>query len=51
MSVFRKNAVACIPDLDCIEHNFVDSRSVEEIVPVFDKKITKKGFELFQIGC
>lgn len=37
MSVLRKNVVPCIPDFDCIEHTFVDSRSVEEIVPVFDK--------------
>lgn len=37
MSVLRKSVVPCIPDMDCVEHSFVDSESVEEILPVFDK--------------
>lgn len=37
MSILRSNAVACTPDLDCMEHQFVDSRSEDVVVPFFDK--------------
>lgn len=37
MSILRSNAVACVPDNDCLTHEFVESKQIEELVPIFDK--------------
>lgn len=37
MSLLRKKCIACIPDVEPAIHEFKQSRSVEEIVPVFNK--------------
>lgn len=37
MSLLRKSCVACVPTIELPVHEFKESKSVEEIVPVFDK--------------
>lgn len=37
MSILRSNVIACVPDTDCLTHEFVESNQIEELVPIFDK--------------
>lgn len=41
MSILRTNVIACVPTLDCMSHEFVESRSEEIVVPFFDKNGNK----------
>lgn len=41
MSILRTNVTACIPDLDSMSHEFVESRAEEVVVPFFDKNGNK----------
>lgn len=55
MSILRSNCVAVVPDDDMLQHEFKQSQSVEEIVPIFDKEgkkvreIKRKRVELVSI--